>query len=198
MSSPDPNLQIDQGDAPVKQTSVTDPKAVPKSRTSKIDFLPGGNAASYVSQRSSSVETLDTPNQVEYHESGLQSNRRTEVGGVIEDSQDKDDGLVHNCETMPPTMFHPEHQSTPNQFRYRNFSDGSNLNTPSDLSEEHDIADDRVLSESQILIPGDLLVPIMGFETMESRSKFTVSAVNFSFLKNKFVLQMSVYNPLSE
>lgn len=142
-------------------------KLIPKQPLVMIDYL----SASYLSHRSSSVETLespsigdectnfnpavDNPHAMDNDDSSIDCTEEGKVSRI----------MIHSMEIMP------DHQSTPNaEYQYMSsVAEGDNV-----LRKELSFNEGEDAAEKELLMPGDLAVPIMGYETMESRSRFTV------------------------
>lgn len=196
----------DNGDSSSREERAgSDPKEIPiKPSAINIDF----NSASFVSQRSSSLETFGsvtslnssdgntaepkTPKNQDKNasavseESKLQNSNMTASRDSGNDSSstegNKDDpssdsqAWMYNNESLPASMLHPAHRSTP-------VKDGEYLSTVSEeggettLDADGDEDKEDGGQERTVYLPGDLSTPILGYETMESRSRFTVSRI---------------------
>ncbi|KAK7507238.1 hypothetical protein BaRGS_00001173 [Batillaria attramentaria] len=200
----------DEANAVRGERASSDPKPITGKKPLKINYLPGGQSASFVSQRSSSFESagslLGSDEEQSESDSNTQPFSRTgtddskfqssddPLGPVLDfssetktaendktasssDGKDAEDSHQWSCadETLPSSMLNPAHQSTPIH-NYRSLStvaeEGSNI---FGTSTGHAVGDDGDHQTDQdVFMPGDLHTPILGFETMEARSRFTV------------------------
>ena len=157
------------------------------------------HSASFVSQRSSSVESFESPAHQKYDnqlkarlgDSGDAASYLTEdeIGSTesvsnsktnLSNSESTDRSKQWLCEnnSLPPSFLNPDHQSTPIRSIERGDTDHSrtiNEITVEENSETFNRNESDGQSTNVSFNPGDLTTPILGFETMESRSKFTVS-----------------------
>lgn len=180
-----------------EQRSSSDPKVIPKQSLLKLDYK-SSQCASFVSQRSSSIETYGSSSPTnssdgKFLEPEVQGNPDNSASCAVSDdstleadsdktavnrdnaSTDSQHWLCDN-ESLPSSLLHPEHQSTPVK--------GCDY-LPA-VSEEGGDAVAVVSGENateegateDVFLPGDLHTPILGFETMEERSRFTVRKKN--------------------
>ena len=170
-----------------EECSTSNPQDIPKQPLLKLDF----HSASFVSQRSSSLESSSPTNSsdgnlmepdhpirehtsMNYNESAASEEtvvERNNAALTADDSNSSQQWL--GDESVPSSMMPPEHQSTP-------LKEGEYLSTVSEedggstSGENQTLGKENKDSKEDTYMPGDLNTPIMGYETMESRSRFTV------------------------
>ena len=176
-----------------EQCASSASRMVPRQSPLKLDYK-STQCASFVSQRSSSLETNGSssptnssdgnflePQVQDIPDSNVSSERLDEsaVEGnsttMNRDSTSTDpQHWLCNDESLPSSMLHPEHQSTPaKDNKYISTVDGEGDSALAHLSGESTTEPEEE-KEKEVFLPGDLHTPIMGFETMEERSRFTV------------------------
>ncbi|KAL8576684.1 hypothetical protein ACOMHN_025159 [Nucella lapillus] len=186
-----------------RQQPCSDPKPIPKEPSLTIDNT--AQYASFVSQRSSSIDTYGSNSPTDdandyFSERAAQEGKESGASASVlndpkENTSAAGDGSVSaseesgarpkhwlcNDEAMPATMLHPSHQSTPlNKDQYLPTAgeggEGGAAATEAGEGRLSDNEDSRPRME--LFMSGDLQTPITGFETMEARSKFTVYKIH--------------------
>ena len=174
-----------------EQCSSSAPKMIPKQSPLKLDYKTS-QCASYVSQRSCSPKLYRSSSPTNSSDRNFREPQDQDVSdnnassSVSKESTFENDSRAMNgdktgtgsqnwlCdnESLPSSMLHPEHQSTPvKDNKYFNTVDEEEDNVPAHLSGESTTDEEK---EKEVLLPGELHTPILGFETMEERSRFTV------------------------
>ncbi|XP_076459105.1 uncharacterized protein LOC143292570 [Babylonia areolata] len=160
--------------------TVSNAQQIPRKTSVKLD-LESSQGASYISQKSDSVETLGTSSPAHsddenFHQSGLQdSKNNSAVIQQAEDSTTSADARTDlsanfqhwlKDEMVPSRSLLPAHHSNP--------QDDECLSV---VSEEGSNSSEGEHTR-ELFLPGDLHTPILGFEIMEARSKFTVYKIH--------------------
>lgn len=163
-------------------------------------------SASFFSHRTSSIESCESPSLnglgnsindlqtndkdditgvgAESDESTLETNDRSAFAGGGEVMSSNSQQRACENETVPSTLMRPEYQSTPvrNNGCYMSnvtlTSERRNSESGEDSAEEDRNVENEAGGDLAIFHPGDLITPIIGFETMVSRSKFTVYKIH--------------------
>lgn len=175
--------------------TVSDPKPVGAKKPLRIEYLQGAQSASFISQRSSSFESSESL-QISDDEQAEKSLHLSQTEGETteleissmdkctesvtaaaepgggEDAEDSHQWSF-TSETLPATLLNPAHQSTP-VVNYRSLSTVTEEGSTSITSAGHRGGGENGFSTRDAFMPGDLHTPILGYETMEARSRFTV------------------------
>lgn len=182
------------------ERAVSDPQPVNAKKTLKIDYFSGVQKASFISQRSSSFDsteslltsddeitkqrpqgqsTLVRSNDADFENNVFKGNNDEFLSGGHTRSVSGSDydetrspNFSFNGDTLSSSMLNPAHQSTP--VHYRSLPTVTEEVSNMGASIEHAAGEDGELADKDIFMPGDLHTPILGFETMEARSRFTV------------------------
>lgn len=153
-------------------------------------------SASYVSQKSGSVESLGQCSQASgcdrnVRQTGLPKSRNnsalstkvedqtlTENGSSPAVTNDVSGSFQHwlNNEVLPSSVHSPGGHSTPVPDEER----------ASIISEEEEGSSGSGECSRELFMPGDLHTPILGYETMEARSKFTVYKIHVEKTASEF------------
>ncbi|XP_076441285.1 uncharacterized protein LOC143280502 [Babylonia areolata] len=197
------------------QHGCSEPKPIPKEPALTIDNM--AQCASFVSQRSSSIDTFGSDSQADelVTDSAVQgdASASSSAGGTAQEKNNEEAGeegvtaggegnggsqrWMCNDEAMPASMLHPSHQSTPvmknNQYLPPGTHGGGGVGAE-DVGDEEEIEEnDDGRPSREIFFPGDLQTPITGFETMEARSKFTVYKIQVQKTASEAGLEPAIW-----
>lgn len=188
-----------------QQHPSSDPQTIPKAPSLTIDNT--AQCASFVSQRSSSIDTFGSNSPPDdahdyFPENAAQDGKESgtsaslvndtvskeknaakgdESLSVSEEGGAKPKHWMCHDETLPASMLHPSHRSTPiknDEYLPTTRVGGQGAAAATEGEEGRSSENEESHPNREIFLPGDLHTPITGFETMEARSKFTVYKIH--------------------